>query len=299
MTGKNYDKISPTAIDVAFERAYFTDMPYSIEIFQEARKYACLPVYERMPESIIRLGRFFARSIESVAELEIRYLSTNVIIKSLDDSWAIIEIAAGICPRSLAWATRQAIYIETDLSDMLETKRTIFNTITMNKGIIDNPNHFFSPLNALDEKDWDRIGQQYFADQSRKIAVINEGLLSYLTRDEKSQLRDILKRFFTIYALEGMWVSPDFTNPPSPNVNWIARHVQKSYEIKSERPFDRFRNHKEISDFLTQGGFQAEFPSNEYILDQLTCIPKMHLQKERIRPYLAQDQVCIAKLQKE
>ena len=59
MTDKNYDKISPTAIDVAFSRAHFTDMPFAREIFTQACKYGHVPRYERVPSWILRFGIFF------------------------------------------------------------------------------------------------------------------------------------------------------------------------------------------------------------------------------------------------
>ena len=219
-----------------------------------------------------------------------------MILETLDETWAIVEIAAGISARSLEWADHRIPYIETDLPEMLETKQTIFNEISMKKGIHDNPNHAFMPLNALNWEEWDQLGQKYFADHSFKIAVINEGLLGYLSRDEKAQLRDNIKTFFTSYAVDGMWISPDFVNSNKRNKNWIERQIQKGTERKTERKFDRFDNREEIREFLEQGGFQVDFPDNEAVLDKLTCIPKMHLKLEQIRPHLALHQSCLAKL---
>jgi hypothetical protein len=78
-------------------------------------------------------------------------------------------------------------------------------------------------------------------------------------------------------------------------MNWISKLVQKNTERKTKRNFDRFANHEEIIEFLQQGGFQVDFPSNEVVLDKLTCIPKMHLKRERIRLRLARHQACLAK----
>ncbi|HMF33630.1 MAG TPA: class I SAM-dependent methyltransferase [Candidatus Lokiarchaeia archaeon] len=296
MAEKSYDKISPTAIDVAFVRAHFTNMPFAREIFQLARKFAHIPLYERVPSSILRLAIFFPHSVESVAGLEIRYLSTNMILETLGETWAIVEIAAGISARSLEWAGRQTHYIETDLPEMLETKQSIFNTIASNKGIEDNSNHAFMPLNALNSSDWNALGEKYFAGRNLKIAVVNEGLLGYLSPEEKRQLRDNIRNFLTMFAAEGMWLSPDFVNQPSYNLTWISKRIQRNTERKTMRPLDRFSDRGEIVNFLQQGGFRVDFPPNDEILDKLTCIPKMHLKRERVRPLLSLHQTCCAKL---
>lgn len=291
---KNYNKISSTALDVAFARAYFTDMPYTWEIFKEVSNLVRVPLNLRAPSWLIRMATIFQRSNEHVAGLEIRYLSTNAMLESLGDEWAIVEIAAGISPRSLEWAGHRALYIETDLPGMIETKQELFNTIAAKKGLSDNPNHFFMQVNALDPNDWDLLGQTYFAKHDLSIAVVNEGLLSYLSREEKLRLRDNIKEFFTKYAVELSWITPDFTDRAG--TNYLSKHYQKNTERKTGRAFDRFANREEVTAFLKEGGFQVDFSQDESILDKLTCIPKLHLQRERIRAILSSYQPCVARL---
>jgi O-methyltransferase involved in polyketide biosynthesis len=295
MPEKSYDKISPTAIDVAYARAMFTNMPFAREIFKLARKFADLPWYEKTPYWLLRLGVLFPRSVAQISDLEIRYFSTNTVIDSLDDSWAIVEVASGISARSLEWGDRRMLHVETDLPGMLEIKQFIFNEIVKNKGLTVNSNHFFMPLNALDPDAWNQVGETYFAGKDYKIAVINEGLLGYFTREEKAKMRDNIREFFKSYAVAGMWVSTDFTYRIDPNLTWIGRRVKKDTERKTERSFDYFDSHDEIAAFLQEGGFEVDFPPNDAIVDKLTCIPKMHLSRELIAPVLERNQACVAK----
>jgi O-methyltransferase involved in polyketide biosynthesis len=164
------------------------------------------------------------------------------------------------------------------------------------KGLPTNSNHHFLPLNVLDGEGWKRLGQQYFAGQQYNIAVINEGLLAYLSPEEKAQMRDNIASFLRGYAAEGMWVSPDFTNTPYHYQTFFSNRVKKSTERKTERTFGQFSNREEIVDFLQQRGFQVEFPSNEDLLEHLTCMKKMHYKPELIWPILRENQACVARL---
>lgn len=296
MADRDYGKISSTAISVAFARAVYTNMPFAKEILQQARQYARMPAYARFPGWFVRLGKHVPHLVDLAAGLEIRYLSTNAILETLDKSWAIVEIAAGVSARSLELASRQALYVETDLSGMLETKRKIYNEITGERSIEINPNHFFMPLNALDPSDWDMLGRTYFPGRSSNIAVINEGLLSYLSRDEKIRLRDNIATFFKTYATEGAWISPDFANLPGKYSSWISRRGQKIMERRVGRLFDRFDNRDEVIEFLQQGGFRVEFPPNDALMPRLSCITIMHIKPDRMPPFLEKHQACIAKL---
>ena len=151
MAERDYAKISITAIGVAFARARFTCMPFVKEIFDHARRFADMPYYARLPSWLTRAGRGIPKVQRFSAGLEARYLSTNLFLESLDDSWAIVEIAAGISPRSLEWSERRlnVLFIETDLPGMLATKRQVFEEIVQEKGIPDNPNHHFMEPECL------------------------------------------------------------------------------------------------------------------------------------------------------
>ncbi|HME52775.1 MAG TPA: hypothetical protein VKM55_11200 [Candidatus Lokiarchaeia archaeon] len=296
MADRDYGKISTTAISVAFARATYTSMPFAKEIFEKARNLATVPFYAGFPGWLLHLGGHVPRLVDLVAGLEIRYMSTNAVLETLDESWAIVEIAAGISARSLELASRQRLYVETDLPGMLGTKQKIYEEIASQSSIEVNPNHYFKPLNALDPAGWDMLGKTHFAERASNIAVINEGLLSYLSRDEKARLRDNIAIFFKTYAAEGAWISPDFANLPGRYSTWMSRRGKKIMEHRVGRLFDRFDTRDEVVAFMQQGGFRVEFPSNESLLPRLSCIPMMHIKSARIPPILEKHQACIARL---
>jgi O-methyltransferase involved in polyketide biosynthesis len=303
MAQRDYAKISITAIGVAFARARFTCMPFVEEIFEKARKYADkMPFYTRLPKRITRAGNGIARVAGFGSGLEARYLSTNLFLESLDDSWTIVEIASGISPRSLEWSDKRpgVQYIETDLPGMLATKQRIFNEIVAEKGMTESPNHHFMELNALDPEAWNRLGQAYFVSRAANVVVINEGLLSYFSRDEKVRLRDSIAGFFRNFAAEGAsegaWVSPDFANLVKRRNSQPSKWARKRAEARVGRLYDRFNNLEEVVALLEAGGFRCEFLPNDVLKDRMTCISYLKLKPDQIERELHQHQALVAKL---
>lgn len=294
LMSNKYERISPTAIGVAYLRAQFTNMPFSKEILEKIKKFSQVPFLAKIPPPLTHLAIFFPRSLQAVAGMEIRYLSVNNILNQLDETWAIVEIAAGLTPRALEWSGEHFIYIDTDLPHMLKIKKRVFHEILQNNSIEFNSRHVFETLNALEFNGWEQLGKTYFSDKKMKIAVINEGLLGYLTLEEKRSLRDNIKKFFDLYAIEGKWITTDFSSLNLWRATRIVRRFQKNIEQVSGRNFHFFKNRTEVIEFLQEGGFHAKYIDNDAILDKLTCIPKMHLNKRKIRNILKRFQVCSA-----
>ena len=164
------------------------------------------------------------------------------MLEDLDDTWNIIEIAAGLSPRSLEWSDKSCSYFETDLNDMLDAKKKIYCEILKDQELEPQQHHVFNSLNVVDKKEWEILGNTYFSRNRSKIAIINEGLLGYFTLEEKAKLRDNLRYFFKTYASEGLWITPDFSITSNPKDSWIARHYKKNIQRNSERTFHRFNS---------------------------------------------------------
>jgi O-methyltransferase involved in polyketide biosynthesis len=188
------------------------------------------------------------------------------------------------------------LYIETDLPGMLATKRQVFEEIVQEKGMPDNPNHHFMELNAMDPEAWGLLGETYFPDRTCNIAVINEGLLGYLSREEKTRLRDNIAEFFRTYTVEGAWISPDFANLPGRHKSKPSSRRQKRAEKRVGRLYDRFDTRDEVVAFLEAGGFRTEFLANDVLRDRMTCIPELRIKPIRIDKALHQHQALVARL---
>jgi O-methyltransferase involved in polyketide biosynthesis len=284
---QDYEKISPTAVLVAGLRAKYTDMPYAKEIYKAAKQITepFFPI--RTPSFASHLARFAPRSINRVVFFESRYLSVDETLRNSAKGYAVVEIASGLSARGLQSAGNNSIYIETDLPGMLSIKQRVFNKVLGDTGASQNPNHHFYPLNALDYNDWDRLGKKFFGGKKSGIAVIHEGLASYLSRKEKGELRDNIKKFFEHYSSSGIWITPDFYPYQSADKTWIVKLVERRVEQRTGRRYDHFfAGYKEVVEFLTQGGFQVISSDSTSILERLTCIGKMHLDEEKVKKAL-------------
>lgn len=125
-------------------------------------------------------------------ELEAR---SKLIDRLLAETGAsqVLEIAAGFSSRGLVFTAQpNTQYIELDLPDLAELKTQIVGNIAH----IPENLHILGG-NALRSSDFD-VASQYFS-KDKPVAVVNEGLLRYLTFDEKAQVannnRSLLEQF--------------------------------------------------------------------------------------------------------
>ena len=139
----DFESISPTAIFTAYPRI-FTDIPYEKEIYE-----------------------WLSQNCNDKVKLANRLLD-RLGIKQ------VLELAAGYSSRGLIYSKKGYKYVEMDLENVSKNKIQLIKAID---NINDNL-HIISG-NALNEKDYVEC-KKYF-DEDREIAIINEGLLRYLT----------------------------------------------------------------------------------------------------------------------
>lgn len=199
MTGvdQQYELISLTAKLTAYLRGQ-TDIPFSKEIDQFCH---CEEVVKKI---------FGTKNTQWKApKIELRYKSLSKILDiemKLRGISQILELAAGILPRGMIVSADPSIkYIETDLPGILEEKKKLIGEL--HPDFLVRENYKLLPLNAVDSEEfagiWGYLGND-------KVAVINEGLLAYLSIEEK----EIVAR--NIHALlkerGGVWITPDLSN---------------------------------------------------------------------------------------
>src|SRR5579864_7295198 len=178
---RSYERISPTAWGVAHRRT-FTDIPFSKEIFDE---------FEAILKQDGRLSEAKDYMIKERTEIspffEARYLLLNELVKR-EGSKQIIELASGLTPRGLEFTENDddISYVEMDLPEILTEKEEIIRKIIKNKRLEAPKNLYFEAGNALKVNELDRATSHF--DTSKEITVIHEGLLRYLSHDEKKQL---------------------------------------------------------------------------------------------------------------
>lgn len=293
----NYKKISSTAVMVAYFRAKYTDMPFAKEIYEKTKQLSL--ILKIIAPTLTWLANFFPGTLERLSSFEGRYLAINEAIKKLGNNFAIIEVASGLSSRGLEWINKNFLYIETDLPEILEKKESIFNNIVKDENIKTNQNHIFLPLNVIDYGKWEEIGKKYFADKNIKIAIIHEGLISYFSKDEQVIFRDNIAKFLQTYSPNGAWITSDFALPRKMSESWIIKLGKKIIERDTKRKLNHFRNHQEVVDFLKYGNLEADVLDNTTVIESLTCVPKLKLNKEIIKEISKTYKVYFITLRKE
>lgn len=233
---EEYKSISPTAIITSYPRI-FTDIPYEKEIFEWLSK--------NTTENII-LNKMLA------PEIEARYKLTNRLLEK-NDIKQVLELASGYSSRGLRYAEKGYKYIEMDLKDVTNNKKQILNSFTK----IPENLHILSG-NALKIEDF--YNCEKYLDKNQKLAIINEGLLRYLTFDEKKIVAENIHNILSKYG--GVWITCDVTpknfikaqDKNLPNFNKNLSNVSIRNNIN-----DRFENEEHIIKFFGDIGFDVEF----------------------------------------
>ena len=230
----NFESISPTAIVTSYPRT-FTDIPYEKQIYEWLKANSI--------NNDVKLNKLLA------PEIEARYKLINKILDNLNIK-QVVEIAAGYSSRGIIYAKKGYEYIEMDLKEVIRNKIRLLKDITS----IPNTLHIKSG-NALNYADFEKCSE--FLNKNKEVAIINEGLLRYLTFEEKEtvakNIYNILKKY------NGVWITCDVTpkkfiekqNICLPDVNNNLNEVTSRNDLQ-----DRFNNIEHIKSFMMKIGFK-------------------------------------------
>lgn len=172
--------VSTTAMLIAYLRTY-SDIPNSREIFNELFIEAQLaPRYEA------------------------RYKLIDKIIEELCFN-QYLEVGAGFSPRGLNLSVEDKItYVEMDLPEIIKQKKQLIETLS-------NGN----PPSTLQHMIGDALNSQavlaasHYFDPAEPVAVLCEGIMRYLSLNEKRKLANNISRLLAVHG--GVWITPDIT----------------------------------------------------------------------------------------
>ena len=178
---RHYDSISPSAKSLLLMKA-LTAIPF-------AREAAALmqgpDVFELDFDN--KDLYFWMR----VMHFEARYWSIDQLLHSIAHQH-ILELSSGFSFRGLDMCRNEPVhYIDTDLSEIIKTKTQLIEELGVHKDL--QGVYQLQPLNALDEA---RFTEVVAAFPDGPITIVNEGLLMYLSNEEKTQLCSIIHRLF-------------------------------------------------------------------------------------------------------
>lgn len=284
-TGPRYEKISPTAKFVAHLRTY-DEIRYVDEIADHSNARA---VFERLSEGDSTTAERFAPLFEA------RYKTINHMLAKYKIA-QVLERASGLSPRGLDMSKDPNIrYVETDLSPIIHEKQHIIESILVHSSE-QRANLAFGELNMTDREQFShaasllRPGPVAVVSEEGPGAVISEGVLLYLNREETEEAARNIRGLLADHG--GVWITDVVTREDLRKFAQADPKTRRVIELVSgmtERSLESnpFRDEQEARDFFGAQGYSVETFSQAELVDQLTTIDHLGLNKERVRQQLA------------
>jgi len=269
----SFEKVIPTARMVAYRRT-FTDIPYSLEIFEKLEEIRKRNNYEDIPSDL--------KKPELAPQFEARHkLLDKLIYQTHSDQ--ILELAAGFSSRGLSMSRENNFnYVEFELPTVIQEKRQIIKEIAEEEGFeVSNSLHFESG-NVLNFKSFEKA-VKYF-DTSKPLVITNEGLLRYLTKDEKIKVAQNIHKILKEFG--GVWITSDISLRKifSKENKVMNNHVEKISKLTGKDIFsNRFETEEEAKNFFENLGFSIERHSFMEVYDELTSPKILHLSEQQVK----------------
>ncbi len=269
----SYESVSPTAILTSYPRI-FTDIPYEKEIYDWVSKNC---------DSEIELNKLLA------PEIEARYKLINKLIEKQNIK-QILELAAGYTSRGLIYSKKGYKYVEMDLEEVSNNKKKLINELFE----INDNLHVVSG-NALNNEDYTKC-EEYF--DNKELVIINEGLLRYLTFEEKRKVGENIYNILKKYG--GVWITCDVTpkkylqkqNDQNPTLNNNINNITSRNDLN-----DRFENEEHIRSFIKKIGFNnIEIHKFYEVKDELKSFEMLGIDKDSCDDLLENGIVAILKI---
>lgn len=257
-TSRNYSSISPSAKWVLLMKAH-TNIPFArktAELIERPEKLN--------PEEQKKDAGFWGRTLH----FESRYQSIDQLLSDLPIT-NILELSAGYSFRGLDITQRKNVhYIDTDLPEMIITKKELLkeiNTGENKKGVLE-----ILELNALDEDEFMRTVQHFPAGA---IVIVNEGLLMYLSTEEKEKLCRIVRK--VLKERGGYWITADiYIKIGHLNVHMTMDEKTKAFFEEHRVEENRFESLKAAEDFFKRMGFVIDKEA-EVDFTKLSAFPEV------------------------
>lgn len=189
--------------------------------------------------------------LKRLFHFEARYKSIDHLLEKVGGK-NILEISSGFSFRGLQMAvTDPAVtYIDTDLPNVIETKKQLTEELVAGKNLTLKGTLLTLPMNALDE---DTFREYISKLPPGPVNIVNEGLLVYLSTDEKKQLCRIIHRILSERG--GYWINADIyirVNMPVDTANDNFSAFLKAHNVEE----NKFESFDQAEDFFAGCGFR-------------------------------------------
>lgn len=258
---------------IAYRRT-FTDIPFSCEIFKKLEEIIKRNNYKKIPSNL--------KKSELAPQFEARFKLIDKLIYKHNYN-QVLELAAGFSSRGLSMSIKDNFnYVEVDLTRVIKEKKQIIKEIGIDKKIKIPKNLHFVSGNVLDFETFEKA-TKYF-DKSKPLVITHEGLLRYLTKEEKAKVAKniykILKKF------NGVWITSDVSLKRifSQENKIMNKYVEQVAKLTGKDIVaNRFETEGEARKFFKALGFSIKRYSFAEVYDELTSPKKLKLSGRQTR----------------
>jgi O-methyltransferase involved in polyketide biosynthesis len=238
---KDYTSISPSAKSLLLMKSY-TNIPYAKEV-----------------AALMQGPEVFGLDFENkdlffwirVMHFESRYWSIDQLLQGVEHK-NILELSSGYSLRGLDMCNKEAVhYIDTDLPEVITVKQQMMEQLKLGNGLKGRLD--LLPLNALDRHAFNTITNQF---AEGPVTVVNEGLLMYLSTDEKKQLcktvHDLLKK------RGGYWITADIYAKLAPEIRDAMPKSSSEAAFHEQHRIEenKFDSYEAAEAFFNEQGFE-------------------------------------------
>jgi hypothetical protein len=240
---KNYSTISPSAAWLARLKSH-TSIPFAKQAAD------ILFAGDKTPPPVLNEADRIA-IFKWMIHFENRYRTVEQLLTGSNPQ-NILEISSGFSFRALDWCSRLPVhFIDTDLPDVIEQKKTITTQLVANNHIILKGTSYLQPLNALDRDAFLKTIEQL---PPGPVSIVNEGLLVYLDDEEKKQLCAVIHH--VLQERGGCWITADIyiKTPKEVEQNTVSELTSK---FRTDHRIDenRFDDYTTAERFFNTAGF--------------------------------------------
>lgn len=269
----DFRRVSVTALAPAFGRGLYTQIPYAGQMLDVLRGRGVT----------LSEGPWTGSTREWAAYMEARFLAVSHLLAE-HHATQVLELAAGLSPRGLHLAQHGVVYVEADLPDSIARKREI---VTALLGSVPENLHLCE-ASVIRRAELLACCRPFAPNQP--VAITAEGLLRYLTFDEKTHLAANVHEILSRYG--GIWITVDIHLRAWMRQNFTPqrRQEEKEYLGRDLDP-NYFDDLDHARTFFEGCGFKVDArPLLEGIRDSVVTLPDA---AENLRAELEARQVFV------
>jgi hypothetical protein len=165
------------------------------------------------------------------------------------------------------------------MSGIVLIKRRVIDSLKREFKLSDRKNLFLEAGSALDADALE--GAVTHFEKEKRITIINEGLLAYLSFDEKTILAKHI--YSLLKSFGGVWITPDIIWPSDVGHNEKDNYLKGVQTLtRSNVEKNRFRDEKEARLFFEELGFLVErYPFSD-VYDHLVSVQRLGQTREEM-----------------